>query len=119
MLPPIPTANLTSADVSALADRVRSEMVAALVEISTHAPPASTSDKPAPLPNPAAVSSVAAVLADVAHEHADPMPHDAVFEGKTPSRESLAGSAFEGVAGSENGTETEEEEGMVLVGRPT
>ncbi|KAJ6561444.1 1-acylglycerol-3-phosphate O-acyltransferase [Mycena vulgaris] len=117
VLPPIPTAGLTAADVPVLVTLVRDQMLAALIEISTNATPGPK--PPAPLPDPGSISSVTAVLSDVVSEHAAAMPEDAVFEGKAMSRESLAGSTFEGVAGSENGTETEEDdEGMVLVGRP-
>ncbi|KAJ6536753.1 hypothetical protein DFH09DRAFT_1401340 [Mycena vulgaris] len=117
MLPPIPTAGLTAADVPALVTLVSDQMLATLIEISTNATPGPK--PPAPLPAPGSISSLTAVLSDVVSEHAAAMPEDAVLEGKALSRESLADSAFEGVAGSENGIETEEDdEGMVLVGRP-
>ncbi|KAJ7682254.1 1-acylglycerol-3-phosphate O [Mycena polygramma] len=129
VLPPIPTTGLTAEDVPSLVTHVREQMLAALGSISTHA---TATSLPAPAkslapPDPGSISSVAAVLSDVASEqHTTATPDDAVFEASptpavavSPSRESLASSAFEGVAGSENGTETEEEEGMVMVGRPT
>ncbi|KAJ7771064.1 1-acylglycerol-3-phosphate O-acyltransferase [Mycena maculata] len=127
VLPPIPTTGLTTADIPGLVTLVRDQMLAALVEISTKAPSKPSTEKPIAPPEPASVSSLSAVLSDVVSDHTAAMPEDVVFEAKpaaTPmpvsSRESLAGSAFEGVAGSENGTETEEDdEGMVLVGRPT
>jgi lysophosphatidate acyltransferase len=120
VLPPIPTTGLTAADVPALVNLAREQMLAVLNDISTHAPPAPSPKPLAPLPDPGSISSVTAVLSDVVSEHATAMPEDAVSEPKAAaSRESLASSAFEGVAGSENGTETEEDdEGMVLVGRP-
>lgn len=126
VLPPIPTAGLTAADIPALVTRVRDQMLAALVEISTKSPVMPSSEKPIAPPDPASISSVAAVVSDVVSEHAEAMPEDAAFDAKpaaavvpgSPSRESLAGSAYEGVTGSENGTETEEDDGMVLVGRP-
>ncbi|KAJ7637203.1 hypothetical protein B0H17DRAFT_995219 [Mycena rosella] len=130
VLPPIPTSGLTATDVPALVTLVRDQMLAALIEISTKAPAAPSPKVLAPLPDPGSVSSVAAVLSDVVSDHTTAMPEDAVFEAKadaptatvavSPSRESLASSGFEGVTGSENGMETEEDdEGMVLVGRPT
>ncbi|KAJ7129175.1 1-acylglycerol-3-phosphate O-acyltransferase [Mycena epipterygia] len=126
VLPPIPTAGLTATDIPALVTRVRDQMLTALIEISTKSPVTPSSAKPIAPPDPASISSVAAVVSDVVNEHAEAMPEDATFEAKpaaavvpgSASRESLAGSAFEGVAGSENGTETEEDDGMVLVGRP-
>ncbi|KAJ7118538.1 hypothetical protein C8R43DRAFT_1035968 [Mycena crocata] len=128
VLPPVPTANLTATDVPALVTQVRDQMLTALVSISTNAAAAPSPEKPIAPPAPGSVSSVAAVLSDVVSERTAAMPEDVEFEVKhaattvpvSPSRESLASSAFEGVAGSENGTETEEDdEGMVLVGRPT
>ncbi|KAJ6610357.1 hypothetical protein B0H10DRAFT_2166065 [Mycena sp. CBHHK59/15] len=124
VLPPIPTAGLTAADVPALVTLVRQQMLAALLDISVKVPPPPASEKPAPPPEPASDSSAAAVISDVVSEHTAVMPEDAAFDAastsnSSTSRESLSGSGFEGVAGSENGTETEEDdEGMVLVGRP-
>ncbi|KAJ6561429.1 hypothetical protein DFH09DRAFT_1159920, partial [Mycena vulgaris] len=117
VLPPISTAGLTAADVPVLVALVRDQMLAALIEISTNATP-NRSRLPL-FQSPGSISSVIAVLSDVVSEHAAAMPENAVFEGKAMNRESLADSAFEGVAESENGTETEEDdEGMVLVGGP-
>ncbi|KAJ6536785.1 hypothetical protein DFH09DRAFT_1401417 [Mycena vulgaris] len=120
VLPPISTAGLTAADVPVLVTLVRDQMLAALIEISTNATP-DLSRLPL-FQNEERVMEF--VKRDYSsrprlHFNAAAMPEDAVFEGKAMSRESLADSAFESVAGSENGTETEEdEEGMVLVGRP-
>jgi lysophosphatidate acyltransferase len=130
VLPPISTTGMTAADVPALADLVRDQMLAALIDISKPVVTPAPAKSIAP-PNPASMSSVAAVVSDVVSDHTTAMPEDHVFEDKpvvlsetktaaTSSKESLASSAFEGVTGSENGTETEEDdEGMVLVGRPT
>ncbi|KAJ7886733.1 hypothetical protein B0H13DRAFT_2666640 [Mycena leptocephala] len=130
VLPPISTTGMTAADVPALADLVRDQMLAALIDISKSVVTPAPAKSIAP-PNPASMSSVAAVVSDVVSDHTTAMPEDHVFEDKpvvlsetktaaTSSKESLASSAFEGVTGSENGTETEEDdEGMVLVGRPT
>ncbi|KAJ7167694.1 hypothetical protein C8R46DRAFT_1093848 [Mycena filopes] len=112
VLPPIPTADLTAADVPDLVTRVRDQMLATLIEISSKASPSAPApEKPIAPPNPASMSSVAAVMSDVVSDHSTAMPADAVFD---------AHAAAAGVTGSsENGTETEEDdEGMVLVGRP-
>ncbi|KAJ7246594.1 hypothetical protein B0H12DRAFT_1211312 [Mycena haematopus] len=128
VLPPIHTTDMTAENVPALMTSVRDQMLAALIDISSTAASAPTPPKSIAPPDPASMSSVAAVVSDVVDDHTTAMPDDAVFESKPPpaavsvsaSKESLASSSFEGVAGSENGTETEEdEEGMVLVGRPT
>ncbi|KAJ7098675.1 1-acylglycerol-3-phosphate O [Mycena belliarum] len=128
VLPPVPTTGLTVADIPALVTLVREQMLAALIDISVKAPPAPPAEKLAPLPDPGALSSVAAVVSDVVRDHSQAMPEDAVLEANSgiqsvpvsASRESLASSSFEGVAGSDNGVDTEEDdEGMVLVGRPT
>ena len=130
MLPPVPTTGLTVADVADLAVRVHDQMVAALREISdpsaarpprSPAAPAPASDSPparekqrensaveAPVEPSRADSPVyredeaAAPLGAAAHES-----QQAEVEEELRRRE-----------GSENGTETEEDEGMVLVGRP-
>ncbi|KAJ7639425.1 hypothetical protein FB45DRAFT_1024147 [Roridomyces roridus] len=126
VLPPIPTTGLTAADVPALVARVRDAMLPALTELSTKVPASLT--KPIAPPEPASMSSVAAVLSDVIDDHTVAMPEDAVFDAPAPgpapsaSRESLASSTFdsEGMSASGHLTETEEDdEGMVLVGRPT
>lgn len=98
-------------------------MLAALVEISTKAPAKPSTEKSVAPPDPASVSSASAVLSDVVSDHTTAIPEDVAFEAKPAapagSRESLSGSGSEGVASSENLTETEEDdEGMVLVGRP-
>ncbi|KAJ7755912.1 1-acylglycerol-3-phosphate O [Mycena metata] len=112
VLPPIPTTDLTAADVPDLVTRVRDQMLATLIEISTKASPsAPVPEKPIAPPNPASMSSVAAVMSDVVSDHSTVMPADAVFEAHA--------AVPAGGAGSENGTETEEDEGMVLVDRPT
>ncbi|KAK7062211.1 1-acyl-sn-glycerol-3-phosphate acyltransferase [Favolaschia claudopus] len=133
VLPPVPTTGMTAENVPALITLVRDQMLAALIDISPNTikapvPPPTTTPTP---PDPASLSSVAAVVSDVVDDHTTAMPEDTVFEPKPPapvqtdlsvsmSKESLTSSSFEGVSGSENGAETEEDdEGMILVGRPT
>ncbi|KAF8214098.1 hypothetical protein K438DRAFT_1802864 [Mycena galopus ATCC 62051] len=124
VLPPIPTTGMTSDNVDTLVNDVRDQMLAALIDISSNAVSPAPAKSVAP-PIPASISSIAAVMSDVVDDHTTAMPEDAVFEAPatvsvSASKESLVSSAFEGVAGSEVGTETEEDdEGMVLVGRPT
>ncbi|ETW84083.1 hypothetical protein HETIRDRAFT_314709 [Heterobasidion irregulare TC 32-1] len=95
VLPPVPTTGLTVADVADLAVRVHDQMVAALREISdpsTARPPRSPAG-----PAPASDSPPAR----------EKQRENSAVEAPLRRRE-----------GSENGTETEEDEGMVLVGRP-
>ena len=130
----MPTTGLTVADVADLAVRVHDQMVAALREISdpSAAPPPRSPAAPAPAPAPASDSSPArekqrensAVEAPV-----EPSRADAPVYREDEAAAPLAAAAHESQQaeveeelrrreGSENGTETEEDEGMVLVGRP-
>jgi len=101
VLPPIPTSGLKETDVTELSVRTREQMVAALREISSP-----SCDTPATLPNK-----------EVRAERTPTPSHSTIeTERSTPTPEgSVASSRREG---SENGVETEEDEGMVLVGRP-
>ncbi|VDB97145.1 unnamed protein product [Peniophora sp. CBMAI 1063] len=117
VLPPIPTTGLTTADVGDLAERVREQMVAALREISDpNAPPAPDS-KPAPPAGDAKKPVVA-----TAPEPTPVTPPQVDRDLPTPATPALSEAyslSEESVRrGSENGAETEEDEGMVLVGRP-
>ena len=133
MLPPVSTAGLTAADVNALSVRVREMMVEALREISVPvSTPAST--KP-PLPEQTHTSeppaeqklqekeplSAAPSLTSVAEAGPDATP--AQPQSRSESRASTnVSEEFSAPSsrqeGSEAGMETEEDEGMVLVGRP-
>lgn len=144
VLPPIPTTGLTEADAGALAIRVREQMVNALREISVHvAAPKSLSPTPQPTTEsksdfPPLASSAAAVASP---DFPTP-PQSQLYEPEIvpavdaragepqipviPSSDSIAASVSSIISGgekqpSENGTETstEEDDGMVLVGRPT
>ncbi|OCH94291.1 1-acylglycerol-3-phosphate [Obba rivulosa] len=143
VLPPIPTTGLTTADVGALAVRVHDLMVEALREISV--PPPSTSEasaevKPSasssPDPqqrtervDPVSASVAASLPAEPARQSqpgAEPEPSSAAAPGSraesrastNTSEELVSPSHSSRIEGSENGTETEEDDGMVLVGRP-
>jgi len=126
VLPPIPTTDLTAADVSTLAIRVRDQMLAALRDISVKVPPGQQEKAEDPLhvsvqpiPTPLTVPVTTASVADISSAGLD-----AALEASRGSKESLASSSssnsqsIQKYEGSENGTETEEDEGMVLVGRP-
>lgn len=123
MLPPISTDGLTAADVGDLAVRVREQMLETLREISDpNAPPApdtssetfgfsqttkevSVDTAPTPkesTPVPSAPDVSVSQLRDVAEERSVTPHSEVTSEGS--------------IRRSEN--ETEEEEGMVLVGRP-
>lgn len=128
------TEGLTAADVPALAERVHAQMVAALREISV--PVTSPSEpKPQHIPSekqsepPADPTSVqAASVLPVEPGPAQPAPEtESEMFSRSESRASTQTSeeAISSPAlssrrfGSEYGTETEEDDGMVLVGRPT
>jgi hypothetical protein len=110
VLPPIPTAGLSIEDVSALSTRVRDQMLTTLREISVTVP----SEKP-PLTE---------VLGDAASTEGTPtptIPSEPTLRDEDSEPADMASATSSRVLqkdGSENGTETEEDEGMVLVGHP-
>ena len=134
VLPPIPTEGLTVADVPDLAARVRDQMVAALREISVPvaSPNVPSESKPSPIPSdkpnepPRDELSVQATSALPAEpEPAQPVESHPQIPSRSESRASTQASEDTGSSpaqsrrsGSDNGTETEEDDGMVLVGRP-
>lgn len=118
VLPPISTTGLTTADVGDLAARTREQMVKALRDISERVdsqprtppeneaiPSPQTRDIREQTPTPDLSTFDTASLALSRGSDTDPEP-------STPSVSSGRRD------GSENGVETEEDEGMVLVGRP-
>jgi len=109
VLPPIPTIGLTASDIPDLATRVRDQMLEALHEISI-APTKEeerfgerTLPDSVPTPNPTEQALVSAI--------SDRGP----ISGSSASMSSFASSAVL----SERDAETEEDEGMILVGRAT
>jgi lysophosphatidate acyltransferase len=101
-------------------------MLAALRDISVKVPPGQQEKAEDPLhvsvqpiPTPLTVPVTTASVADISSAGLD-----AALEASRGSKESLASSSssnsqsIQKYEGSENGTETEEDEGMVLVGRP-
>ncbi|KAF8827256.1 hypothetical protein HHX47_DHR5000997 [Lentinula edodes] len=127
VLPPIPTEGLTANDVPELAERVRDQMLDALRDISVKVEPA-PAEEPRDLPppttssDPALVSSPSNTKEEGAFSPPDVNPEQ-VLEARTSSVVSIASSDSnhreQRSEPSENGTETEEDEGMILVGRPT
>lgn len=131
VLPPVSTTGLTAADVGALSVRVREMMVEALREISVAVPssdkkgPISTSSPPTEAPASRSQDPLAHVLPSVTEAGPDV---SVSTDSRSESRASQATSFSEdfssppssghGYEGSETGAETEEDEGMVLVGRP-
>jgi lysophosphatidate acyltransferase len=121
VLPPIPTTGVTIDEVSALATRVRDQMLTTLREISVAVPsegsPVTESligdttpaDQGTPTPTiPIAIPSEARIEE----------PSQIAVPPSPPEPASATASQVLRKDGSENGTETEEDEGMVLVGHP-
>jgi lysophosphatidate acyltransferase len=121
VLPPIPTSGLTAADVNDLAIRVRDQMLEVLRDISVAVPskqqvakslvPSSHTTSSDPI-SPSKISDAEVMIANIT-----PVP--GTLESNVDT-ESSTGSETSNrrMEGSENGAETEEDEGMVLVGRP-
>jgi lysophosphatidate acyltransferase len=119
VLAPIPTTGITIDEVSALAARVRDQMLTTLREISVTVP-ARESEK----------SAVTESLGDAASADlgtpTPTIPGESAPQAELPTETAVPPSPTASTIasqvlskdGSENGTETEEEEGMVLVGRP-
>jgi len=114
-LPPIQTKGLTPEDASALSLRVREQMLETLNEISAISPSQAKTEKDSsPLETEAAgTEAVAETKVDVTEGDSEKPPVVAGAQTSTPSE-----SGSDKARSSENGTETEEDEGMVLVGRP-
>ncbi|KAI0751090.1 1-acylglycerol-3-phosphate O [Daedaleopsis nitida] len=123
VLPPIPTTGLTTADVAALAVRVHDLMVETLREISVPPPPGSE-PKPAelsvsasPLPTSVPVpAQTAPIPSEPEQVRTESRASTNTSENSITSSPVLTHSRMDG---SEYGTETEEDDGMVLVGRPS
>lgn len=124
MLPPISTEGLTAADVGDLSNRVREQMLQALREISDpNAPPPPAASAEAIISMPQTEKQIPAVAPATSKERTPvpstgdvevPQPRDGPDERPvTPYSEVTSEGS---VRRSEN--DTEEEEGMVLVGRP-
>lgn len=135
VLPPISTTNLTAADVPALTIRVRDQMLAALRDISVKVPSGqpeksddASRDTTAPAESASNSTPSNTLESDVlgipdievevprrAATSSDSGDSSTSSSSNAPPPTTTPGFS----EGSENGTETEEDEGMVLVGRPT
>ena len=125
MLPPVPTEGLTAADVGDLAARIREQMLQVLREISdpnAPAPPAipaesfsvSQREKDTPVEAPSILKESTPVPSTSIDDMTVLQPRDVSEERPaTPYSEITSEGS---IRRSEN--DTEEEEGMVLVGRP-
>lgn len=116
VLPPVDTKGMKIEDVSGLAVRVREMMLKTLIEIS----PTPPGDAPAPAP---LVEKKTEIISEQRVLIPGSLPEDALDRARDASRESInsVSSSRSGSRrrdGSETGAETEEDEGMVLVGRP-
>ncbi|KAK0243285.1 hypothetical protein EDD85DRAFT_761015 [Armillaria nabsnona] len=115
-LPPIQTKGLTPEDASALSLRVREQMLEALNEISVSSSSQAKTEKDLSLLATEAAETEAVAetkVDDVTEGDSEKPPVAAGAQTSTPSE-----SGSDKARSSENGTETEEDEGMVLVGRP-
>lgn len=135
VLPPVETTGLTTEDVPALVVRVRDQMLETLRDISVKVPSGQTektNESPRDLLQATTGQSDAPSdsSAPGTGKHTAPPPHivtEILPKGRASpeSRELLTSSSSSSFGGSgrrseasENGAETEEDEGMVLVGRP-
>ncbi|KZT42936.1 1-acylglycerol-3-phosphate O [Sistotremastrum suecicum HHB10207 ss-3] len=116
VLPPIPTTGLTAADVNDLATRTREQMLAVLREISSAVPgstkpseeAADTSKSQTPTPSETTPLLAKVDSSEGSVSGAGERPESATFVRKQDWSET-----------SSVGNETEEDEGMILVGRPS
>ena len=117
MLPPVPTVGLTSKDAGELSVRVREQMVETLHEISTHTTRPTVTEK---VQEPLSVEQKPFVVPETVIEPVSPVTSSASALGVSSSTASIVSSvSSRSSRASENGAETEEDEGMVLVGRPS
>lgn len=125
VLPPISTTGLSAADVPELANRVRDQMLAVLREISVKVPSGSsqkTEDTSRDYPEPAPEESAVPIF-DPSERVSPTHVPEPILEASNGSSASIASSSTSShnwkSEASENGAETEEDEGMILVGRPS
>ena len=117
VLPPVPTAGLTSSDVGDLAVRLRTQMVETLRELS------GDSDVPAPSVEEPKVAAVREDIAPTTANVSAPSPErDETPQPPSPAPRTLAVDTSipqdSRRNGSDKGPETESDDGMVLVDRP-
>ncbi len=120
MLPPVSTEGLTAADIGDLASRIRQQMVETLREISDpNAPPAP--DAPSEIIGISQTTQDVSVDTPPTQKESTPVPTpvpstDVAEERPVTPHSEVTSEGSGSVRRSEN--ETEEEEGMVMVGRP-
>ncbi|KAL4247117.1 1-acyl-sn-glycerol-3-phosphate acyltransferase [Abortiporus biennis] len=129
VLPPIDTTGLTAADVGTLSERVRDSMIVALKEISRPTPTPSPSNDddekpyistpPHPPPSPPSQIQIQPSQQQPIIIEASSRSESRASASSTNVSEEPSSPALSRLGdNSENGVETEEDEGMVLVGRP-
>jgi len=122
VLPPVPTTDLGTADVHDLANRLRDQMLITLREISVQVPghTEQTEDPSLPVPDESKPGSLSEPMSPAIVEPTPELPQARVESGESFMSNSVVSQSSTRIRteGSENGTETEEDEGMVLVGRP-
>ena len=125
VLPAISTTGLTAQDVGPLSTRLRDLMLKTMEEISSAVPSsANTSDSKSAAPSTTPEQAQIPLATIPTPTESDPSSTP-TNESRSESRASTYASDFppgspalSRFGGSENGVETEEDEGMVLVGRP-
>ncbi|KAF9644501.1 1-acylglycerol-3-phosphate O [Thelephora ganbajun] len=118
VLPPISTTGLTVADVGDLATRTREQMLEALRDISE---PLDSQPQPPPKKDTVSVPQTGDIREQTPTPNLpsiDTTPVEHSRESDTEAEPSTPSVSSSRRGGSENGVETEEDEGMVLVGRP-
>jgi lysophosphatidate acyltransferase len=121
ILPPVPTAGLTADEVSALTIRVRDQMLTTLRGISVQVPSSKSEQSPDPAERDSGLADQGTPTPNSIAPGDDASGVNLPSETVTPSKFETASTTVSQLPkkeGSENGTETEEDEGMVLVGRP-
>ncbi|KAK2465921.1 hypothetical protein APHAL10511_001562 [Amanita phalloides] len=125
VLPPIPTTELKVEDVSELATRVRDQMLEVLRDISVSVPSGQASknaktEMDITSSQPEMVSPQLISASEVQTRHQIPVRPENTESSASLAMSSSTSSLHTWKSGaSENGAETEEDEGMILVGRPT
>ena len=124
VLPPVPTEGLTAADVSDLAIRVHDMMVESLREISAPPPPGAEPKTTLPAVTPTLLETPvqSSVPAEQPKSNEPEQPRTESRTSSSVSENSATSSpvlTYSRMEGSEYGTETEEDDAMVLVGRPS
>ena len=122
VLPPIPTIGLTASDIPELATRVRNQMLEALHEMSIVLPGRPEQKIQEKTSHDSLNPTLNLLEEESSPPTVDPEPSmisDQILEPTSGSSMSIASSFGSSAVSSEKGTETEEDEGMILVVRPS